>query len=116
MKAQFVILLFAVLLLTGNLGAKAIPTQPVKKDVKEKVRLEIAKSITCPDFIEENDVINQVKAIVEVDDNGRVKVLEINSANSQLKDYVSSRLENLAVKNPGQSQKFILLIRFVVPE
>ena len=88
----------------------------IQKNSREIVRREITNSITCPDFLIANDPTNQVKALVQVDSTGNVKVEEINSANPQLKAYVIDQLQNMKLKNPGQnqSQRFVLVINFQV--
>ena len=108
--------IISALLLTANLTADACPNHSMQKNAKERVRQEVIQGIPCPDFIQENDIINQVKVIVQVEENGSVKVIEINSANVQLKTYVLDQLQNMKIKNPGESQKFVLLINFRIAE
>jgi len=117
MKTDFMTAsIVAALLLMGNFAANAGPNQQLKKNTRERVRQEIAQNITCPGFIEENSPLNQVKAVVQVDDAGQVKVIDINSANQQLKEYVIGELQNMKIKKPGESQKFVLVINFAVDE
>ena len=106
--------LIAAFLLLSNFAANA--TNPIRneKAAKESVRQEIIRNISCPDFIDQNSELNQIKAIVQVDTNGKVKVEEINSANPQLKAYVIDQLQSITVKSPGQSQRFVLVINFQV--
>ena len=99
---------------TNDLAASSTHNRLIEKNAKESVRREISRSIMCPDFIKENNPVNQVKALVEVDEKGNVKVDEINSANPQLKAYVVDQLQNMTIKNPGQGQKFVLVINFQV--
>ena len=117
MKTNFMkTAILTALLLTGIFAVNAGPNNGIQKNTKERVRLEIARSIPCPDFIEENSITNRVKVIVQVDETGQVKVAEINSANPKLQAYVLDRLQNMKIKSPGEKQKFVLLINFNVAD
>lgn len=102
----------AALILLSSFTLSTANHNSIAKNAKETVRREIIRNITCPDFIEGDDVTNQVKAIVQVDDNGNVNVQEINSANPRLISYVKDQLQNMKVKSLGQTQKFVLVINF----
>ena len=105
--------LLSVLLLMSSFALNTANHRQIAKSAKESVRREIIRSITCPDFIEGDDATNQVKAIVEVDNNGNVSVQDINSANPRLITYVKDQLQNMKLKNLGQqTQKFVLVINF----
>jgi hypothetical protein len=107
-------IVIAASLLMSSVAISATNNASIQKNAKESVRREIVRSISCPAFIQENNVVNQVKAIVAVDSNGHVKVEEINSANPQLKAYVIDQLQNMKVKSTGENQKFVLVINFQV--
>jgi hypothetical protein len=114
MKKIITTALIAALLFSSSVAISATNNASIQKRANESVRREITRSITCPGFIQENSPINQVKAIVEVDSTGKVKVEEINSANKQLRAYVIDQLQNMKVKSNGQTQRFVLLINFQV--
>ena len=104
--------LISALLLMSSFALNATNHKQIEKNAKETVRREIIRSISCPDFIEGDNLTNQVKAIVEVDNSGNVSVDAINSANPRLIPYVKSQLQNMKVKSLGQTQKFVLVINF----
>jgi hypothetical protein len=79
---------------------------------REMARLEIIKNIACPEFISGNGQGNEVKAVVAVDESGRVSIDEINSNNPQLKEYVINQLRDMKLKNKGTNEKFVLYIKF----
>jgi hypothetical protein len=107
-------ILVAASLFMSSVAISATNSANIKKSAQETVRREIERNIACPDFIQENSVINQVKAIVKVDTAGHVKVEEINSANPQLKAYVIDQLQNMKLKSTSENQKFVLVINFQV--
>jgi hypothetical protein len=96
----------------SSLGIIAAVPGNIQQNAKESVRREIIRNIACPDFVSNDSETNQVKAIVEVDENGNVNVSDINSSNEQLKDYVVEQLHNLKVKSSGTTEKFVLVIKF----
>jgi hypothetical protein len=100
--------------LMSSLGIIASVPHSVHKNAKEMVRNQIARNITCPDFVTENSEANTVKAIVSVDEQGRVSVGQINSGNAPLKDYVLNQLQSMQVQNPAGPEKFVLVINFKV--
>ena len=100
------------LLLLSSFALNATNQASIQKNAKESVRREIIRNISCPDFIEGDDVTNQVKAIVQVDDNGNITVQEINSANPRLISYVKEQLQNMKVSRSNMTQKFVLVINF----
>src|SRR5437868_4422199 len=85
--------------LMSSLGIIAAVPGNIQKTAKETVRREIIRNISCPDFITENSEANDVKALVSVDETGKVSLHEINSANPELKDYVVTRLKEMKIKN-----------------
>ncbi len=100
------------LLLLSSFALNATNHASIQKNAKETVRREIIRNISCPEFVEGDDVTNQVKAIVRVDDNGNITVEEINSANPRLITYVKEQLQNMKVSHSSMTQKFVLVINF----
>jgi len=103
------------LLLMGTFGVSAANlTEKANKVSKEKVRNEIIRNIGCPEYVQENSAVNDIKVIVEVDKNGKVTITDINSGNPRLLDYVAAQLENMTVKNVTGPERFILTVHFRV--
>lgn len=100
--------------LMSSLGIIASVPHSVHKNAKEMVRNEIVRNISCPEFITENSEANTVKAIVSVDELGNISVSDINSGNTQLKEYVLNQLQAMKVKNGAGAEKFVLVIHFKV--
>jgi hypothetical protein len=98
--------------LMSSLGIIAAVPGNVQKAAKETVRREIIRNITCPYFVTEDSEANDVKALISVDQNGKVNLHEINSANPQLKNYVMKRLGEMKIKNPIPTEQFVLLVKF----
>ncbi len=104
--------LLSVLLLMSSFALNTANHRQIAKSAKESVRREIIRSITCPDFIEGDNPANQVKAVVEIDNDGNISIDDINSGNPRLISYVKDQLQNMKVKSLGQTQKFVLVINF----
>ena len=107
-------LIIGYFMLVSALGIIAAVPVKVEKAAKEKVRKEIIKNIACPDYVKENSVANDVKAMVSVNEDGKVNLHEINSANIRLRNYVENVLKEMTVKNTPAIEKFILTVRFRV--
>lgn len=107
-------ILVSYFLLMCTFGIIASVPANVNSAAKEQMRKEIANQIICPAFVTENSELNEVKAIVQVDETGKVKVLEINSGNPLLKDYVVTELNKMKIKNPATTEQFVLVIKFRV--
>src|SRR5579872_6524048 len=100
-------LLTAWFMLMSSLGIIASVPSHVQKSATDIVRREIIRRIACPEFVTQE---TEVKAIVQVDENGTVKVDEINAETEQLRDYMLNQLQNLKVKSAAPAQKFVLVI------
>ncbi len=107
-------LLAGYFLLMSSLGIIAAVPGNVQKNAKENVRREIIRNISCPEFITENTEANDVKAMVSVDENGKVTIHEINSANAHARNYVENALKEMKVKNSVPTEKFLLVVKFRV--
>lgn len=101
-------------LLMSTFGIIAAVPGGVEKAAKENVRKEIMRNITCPEYVTENTEANDVKAIVSVDEKGKVSLYEINSANQQLKNYVEQTLKQMNLKTELPTEKFVLVVKFRV--
>ena len=84
------------------------------KNLKETIRREIVGKITCPDFVTENSEVNDVKALVSVNDQGHITVFEIYSGNEKLKAYAYNQLQRMKLSSAGNDEKFVLVIKFRV--
>lgn len=107
-------LIIGGLLLAGSMGAMASAPAHAQKAAKENVRREIIRSISCPDFVTENNEANDVKALVSVDESGHINLHEINSANPELKSYVIKMLKEMKMKDTTPTGKFVLVVKFRV--
>lgn len=116
MKKTFITttLIAGYFVLMSSLGIIAAVPARVHQSVRETVRNEIVRNLSCPDFIITNSETNQVKAVVHVDANGNVSVEEANSANPQLQNYVLAQLQHLKVNTTGFDERFVLVINFKV--
>ena len=101
-------------IMMSSFGIMASVPGNVEKAAKENVRREIIRNITCPEFVTENTEANDVKALISVDENGKVSLYEINSANTQLKNYVANTLKEMKMKNSVPTEKFVLIVKFRV--
>lgn len=101
-------------ILMSTFGIIAAVPGNVEKAAKENVRREIIRNITCPEFVTTNTEANDVKALVQVDENGNVNLFEINSANPELKNYVTNTLKEMKIKNAVPTEKFVLVVKFRV--
>lgn len=101
-------------ILMSTFGIIAAVPGNVEKAAKENVRREIIRHITCPEFVTSNTEANDVKALVQVDENGNVNLFEINSANVELKNYVANTLKEMKLKNAVPTEKFVLVVKFRV--
>ncbi len=97
-----------------TLGIVASVPANVHKNSKENIRREISYHIICPAFITENSEANEVKALIQVDASGKLTVLEVNSGNPQLKDYVLAELKNIQINPLETTEKFVVVIKFRV--
>jgi AICAR transformylase/IMP cyclohydrolase PurH len=107
-------ILLGYFMLMSTFGIIASVPANVNSAAKEQIRKEISSQIICPSFVTENSELNDVKAIVRVDETGKVNVLEINSGNEQLKEYVITELGKMKIKNPATTDEFVLVIKFRV--
>ena len=101
-------------ILMSTFGIIAAVPGNVERAAKENVRREIIRNITCPEFVTENSEANDVKALVSVDETGKVTLYEVNSANPQLKSYVVNTLKEMKVHNAVPTEKFVLVVKFRV--
>jgi hypothetical protein len=101
-------------MLMSTVGIIASVPANVNSAAKEKIRREISSQIICPAFVTENSELNNVKAIVQVTEDGKVNVLEIHSGNQQLNDYVINELSKIKIKSPATTDQFMLVIKFRV--
>jgi hypothetical protein len=102
-------LIIGYFIMMSSLGIIASVPGHVKSSEKEIVRREIIGNIACPEFLTES---GDVKAVVQVNADGTVKVDEINSSLPELKTYVTEQLENMKLKNTAIPEKFVLIIHF----
>ncbi len=102
------------LFLMSSLGIIAAVPGNTQKTARENIRREIIRNITCPEFVTETSEANDVKALISVDETGRITIHEMNSANPKLRNYVEETLNKMKVKNTIPTEKFVLVVKFVV--
>jgi len=107
-------LIIGYFILMSTFGIIAAVPGNVEKAAKENVRREIIRNIVCPEFVTANTEANDVKALISVDENGKVKVYEINSTNAELKNYVANTLKGMKIQNTVATEKFVLVVKFRV--
>ena len=101
----------AMLLSLGiNTSLAGAPTTEKSNSVSS-IRSEIISNISAPSFLTQNNSANDVKAVVQINENGNLLVHEISSDNPMLKNYVMVSLKNMKV-NRNASEKFVVLIHF----
>lgn len=100
----------AFLALSANILFAGTPTAEALHSINE-VRSEIIGNVAPPSFVTAHPSSAEVKAIVQVDENGKLQIHEISSDNPLLKNYVLVSLRNMKV-NKAATEKFIVLIRF----
>ncbi len=103
----------AYFLLMSVLGILAATPGKVSKASKTNFQKEVTRNIACPGFTTKDNKPNEVRAMVEVDENGKVNVTAIQSSSKELKEYVAEQLKNMTIKNVSNPEAFVLLIRFV---
>lgn len=101
-------------LVVSSLGIIAAVPHSVKKSAKENVSREIMQNISCPSFVTENSETNNVKALISVDETGKITLHEINAADPKLKEYVTGTLNEMKIKNTIPTGKFALVVNFLV--
>jgi len=103
----------SILLIIGCIQAKAA-NGSLNNTAKENISAQISRSIVCPAFITENSDANDVKALIQVTEQGVINVLEVNTANPLLKQYVIAELQKMKINNNQATEKFLLVIKFRV--
>ena len=114
MKNKFTntVVVLAYFMLMTTLGIVAAVPSKVDRSEKEKARNEIIRTVTAPSFYLEEGQPDEVRVHLAVMEDGSVKVLAINSANEQLKDFVLTQLKDLKVTESSKLEPFILVIKF----
>jgi hypothetical protein len=115
MKKTFTISVIAgYLLMMSALGIFAAVPGRVEKTLQENIQKQIDRHISCPSFITGTTGTNVVRAIIRIDEKGKINIEGINASDEHLKQYVVEQLESMTIKNIVSPEKFILLIRYVV--
>src|ERR1700742_4270307 len=114
-KTLIITITSGYLLMMSALGiAASVPNKAIKASKeKEAVRREIIRNIACPAFFTDGAHPTDVRAVVSVDETGKVNIEAINSGNEQLSAYVADQLKNLTLKTQTGPEKFILIVHFV---
>src|SRR5262249_10251723 len=102
-----------ILLVTAPAIFSKVPHNKTKTP-QENLQRVISRNITCPDFITATPGNNMVRAIVQVDAQGKIKVEDIITTNEQLQQYVAEQLKDMTLKDFASSERFVLIFRFIV--
>lgn len=112
MKSKFLttLLVTGFALVSCNTVMAADPGK-MHEAAKNSLRTEISQQIACPAFVTTNSDDNNVAAIVQVTETGKIEVLEISTLNPELKNYVVAELSKIRVSYE-QTGPFRLVIKF----
>lgn len=116
LRAIFIAAIITACFVMASLTGMAAnnPNALALKVNRERLSAEISHNIAFPAFVTTNSVANEVKAIVEVDTDGRINVHEISTANPELKNYVNMQLQKMQLSNHIPTGAFVLVLKFRV--
>ena len=91
-----------------------VPAQKLPKELKE----QIVKQLDYPKQARNELIEGDVWIKVCVDENSKVKIIDLSATDPQLGEYVKKELSSLHVENPGCSpgQEYYLKVRFHLNE
>jgi hypothetical protein len=80
------------------------------------LRSQITELVDVPDFIHENDLRNDYKAVVCIKPDGSIFPESSNCINAELKSYVEEELRRIRLRQnvPPEDTRIFLIIRFKV--
>ena len=85
--------------------------ETVNESIKTSLRTEISRQIDFPPFVTTNSESNNVNALVRITETGKVEVLQISTANTELRNYVIAELNKIKM-DYTQTGPFMLVIKF----
>jgi Neuraminidase (sialidase) len=100
------------------LSASIVATQaadPIKTNttVSKELYKELNKHIVAPAFVDQDEMLGEVTASFVVDRNGELEVLQVRSENTELKKYVTKKLNKVHVSDNDDGFWKTTTIKFV---
>jgi hypothetical protein len=112
MKNLSILSIALLLLCATSTNAKTlpVPAQKLPKELKE----QIVKQLDYPRQAKAELIEGDVWLKVSVDENSKVKIVDLSATDPQLGEYVKKELSSLQVENPGCSpdQVYYLKVKF----
>ncbi|MGE4289808.1 MAG: hypothetical protein AB7E36_14075 [Salinivirgaceae bacterium] len=114
MKKLVLLMAGLMILATSSVSAKRLPTAAAK--LPEAFKHKIEKSIDYPKEAVENGLEGDVWLKVCVNEESRVKIIDLSATSPELGEHVKKELGSLYVNNPGcmAGETFYVKIRFTV--
>ncbi len=97
MKKATVLLVAIALGLTTAVSAKKLPSVAAK--LPADFKQEITNHIDYPDFAQDNMIEGEVWMRVTLDENSKVRIVDLSATNPELGSYVREELTDLTIKN-----------------
>lgn len=109
---KLVVLAVAVVLGFTTVYAKKLPAVAAK--LPADFKQEVASHIKYPDFAKDNMIEGEVMMKVTLDDNSKVKIVDLSATNIKLGKYVQKELSNLTVTDTNfkSGTVYYLKVRF----
>ena len=73
------------------------------KEANKKIRNQIVSLLQTPDFVIENETV--VNLTFTFSSEGEIVVLNVNTRNKDIRDYIRENINYKVVKNPGERDK-----------
>lgn len=97
MKTLITLMVVLTIGLSTSLSAKKAP--PAAAKLPADFKQEIANHIDYPDHAKHNMIEGVVTMQVTLDNNSKVKIVDLSSTNPELGDYVRNELSTLTIEN-----------------
>lgn len=114
MKKVVLLLVGVVVLSISGLNAKNLPAVAAKlpADLKEV----ITQQIDYPNFADENQIEGEVWMKVTVNEDSKLRIVDLSATQPQLGKHVENELANLTIKNSGVTagQVYFLKVAFEI--
>jgi outer membrane biosynthesis protein TonB len=90
-----------------NAGAESIETTQLNQ-----IKTTISNSLIYPSFAKEDNIEGDVWVKVQIDENGKLKVVQSNAMDDVLENYTRNKIESLKVDEPGKPAALYLQVTF----
>jgi hypothetical protein len=93
-----------------NAKTLPVPAQKLPAELKD----QIIKNLNYPIDAKSESIEGEVWMKISIDENSKIKIVDLSATNPQLGEYVKTELSFLYVENPGCSpdQVYYLKVRF----